>query len=452
MTASGSASLTTTASVRPVPTTGTLKVAYMMSRFPKITETFILFEIVAMRRAGVSVAVYPLLRARNSALHTEAASPWRKILERFVPTTDRPVMHPEAEEIARDAHFAPFLSPSILSANLRAFACAPRKYVSTLFALIRGNLGSLNLWAGALTVFPRCVYFARLMQAEKITHIHAHFATHPAAAAFIIHRLTGIPYSFTAHGADIQVHQQMLREKVAESEFVAAISEYNREFLVAHCGEPVRQKIRVIHCGVDTAVFERQRRSQRHGRFSIICIGTLYSVKGQSYLIEACRRLRSGGVELTCHLVGDGPDRSVLERQAVESGLQDEIRFHGACTRSEVAELLATADVAVAPSVPTPCGRREGIPVVLMEAMASGLPVVASRISGIPELVDHEVSGLLVEPRAPDEIALALRRLQADPGLRERLGAAGRLKVEREFSLDTNAAELARYFVRELGQ
>ena len=178
--------------------------------------------------------------------------------------------------------------------------------------------------------------------------------------------------------------------------------------------------------------------------FSLLCVGTLNEVKGQRFLIEACRLLSEDGVELVCTLVGDGPDRARLARAVAAAGLEGRVTFAGRRTRADVAGLLGSAHAVVAPSVPTAEGKREGIPVVLMEAMASGVPVVASRISGIPELVEDGVSGLLAPPGDPQGLAAALRLLHDDPGLCERLGRAGREKVEAEFDVQASAAELVR--------
>jgi glycosyltransferase involved in cell wall biosynthesis len=170
-------------------------------------------------------------------------------------------------------------------------------------------------------------------------------------------------------------------------------------------------------------------------------------VKGQAYLIEACRLLREQDVDFNCLFVGDGPDMASLQRLVEEYELHDSVHFEGRRTRAEVLELLGTVDMLVAPSVPSRDGRREGIPVVLMEAMACGLPVVSSRLSGIPELVDEGQSGLLVSPGDFSALATAIRILHDDEILRRRLGAAGRAKVMKEFSLDKNTAKRANLFL-----
>jgi glycosyltransferase involved in cell wall biosynthesis len=172
----------------------------------------------------------------------------------------------------------------------------------------------------------------------------------------------------------------------------------------------------------------------------------MYEVKGHTYLIDACRILNDRNVNFECHLIGDGPDRPSLEQQVASASLESRVCFHGQLTHQEIARYLQNVDAMVVPSVPTNEGRREGIPVVLMEAMASCVPVVASGISGIPELVEDQISGLLVPPRQPQAIADALEQLSTNPDLRSRLGREGRLKVEREFNLGNNSARLLQIF------
>ncbi len=399
------------------------RVAYMMSRFPKLTETFILYEMLAVQAQGATVELFPLQRERTS------------------------VMHPEAAPLVERAHYQPLLSWAILQAQWHYLRRKPRAYLGALRDLLRATWGSARYFLGALAFFPKSVRFAQLMEASGIDHIHAHFASHPAAMAFVIHRLTGIPYSFTAHGSDLHRDRHMLCQKVAEAAFVVTIARFNQEMIVAECGEDSRDKVQVIHCGVDTETFQpRQAHPAPAGPLQILCIGTLHEVKGQTYLIEACRLLREGGQDFVCRFVGDGPDEAALRAQVAQAGLTDCVRFEGRKTRQDVIALLNAADVVVAPSVPSRDNRREGIPVVLMEAMGAGVPVIASELSGIPELVEHEVSGLLVSPGDAAAIAAALERLAADPPLRARLGQGGRDKVLREFDLAANAARLVELF------
>lgn len=401
-----------------------LKIGYVTSRFPKLTETFVLFEILGLERSGAEVAFYPLMRERAA------------------------VVHPEAHAVVDRAHFLPFLSWPIFLSQLHFLRRRPRAYLGALGALVKGTFGSLNFFVGGIGIFPKVAHAARTMEAEGVEHVHCHFSNHPAAAGFVIHRLTGIPYSFTAQGSDLHVDRHMLREKVAEAAFVVTISAYNRDLILRECGPQWLEKVVVIHSGIETGFFEPSNNGRPRGRFNILCVGTLHEVKGQAYLIDACRSLSESGVDFTCRFVGEGKDRSMLERRIAAAGLEGRIRLLGQRARGEVLELLRSADVLVTPSVPTKQGKREGIPVVLMEALATGIPVVASDISGIPELVEDGRTGLLVPPRDSAALGHALLRLHGDEALRRQLGRAGRQKVEREFDAYANAGRLASEIAR----
>jgi colanic acid/amylovoran biosynthesis glycosyltransferase len=413
----------------PLSTAHRLKVAYIMSRFPKLTETFILYEMLAMQRQGVQVELYPLLRERVE------------------------VMHAEAMPFVEAAHYQPFISLPIVRANLHFLWKKPRAYLGTLWTLLRANWGSFGFLSGAAGIFPKSVLFAHQMQKDGVNHVHAHFASHPAAAAFIIRRLAGIPFSFTAHGSDLHRDRHMLCEKVAEAAFVVAISNYNREVILKECQGEHGDKVSVVHCGVDTEVFRHRSHATSHEQgmspFMILCVGTLHEVKGQPYLIEACRMLQERGIDFVCHFVGDGPDRASLTTLAEQAGLSERVCFHGSLTRDEIARLLMDADVLAAPSVPTRDGRREGIPVVLMEAMGSGVAVIASNISGIPELVEDQHTGLLVPPRDAMSLARALELCFTDKQLRRQLGQAARERIVRDFDLNKNAATLVQRFTKD---
>lgn len=394
-------------------------VAYIMSRFPKLTETFIAREILAVQRLGVAVEIHPLMRERAT------------------------LTHPEVDALVQQAHYQPLLSLPILASQLALIATRPLAYARALRDVLRMTWGNWNFVLGALAFFPGSAHLARELRRRGVAHVHCHFATHPAVAGFVIHRLSGIPFSFTAHGSDLHRDRRGLCAKVAEAAVVITVSHFNKRVIVDECGSEAGSRVHVIRAGLDTDTFRPAEPEERaDGPMRIVCIGTLHEVKGQSHLIDACRLLADAGVDFSCHFIGDGPDREALAARAAAAGLRDRVHLEGAMTEDAVRAELQRATVLVAPSVPSRDGRREGLPVVLMEAMSTGVPVVASDLSGIPELVEHEVTGLLVPPGDSEAIASALRRLDDDADLRHRLGAAGRERVVRDFDLRRNVATL----------
>lgn len=399
-------------------------VAYVMSRFPKLTETFVLDEILEMERQGVPIEIFPLWREHED------------------------ILHPSVLQLVDRAHFLPLLNAEIVRDCCYWLFRRPTRLLGALGVVVRDNLTSPRYLLGALAAFPKACTMARRMGERAVRHVHAHFASHPAAIALVIGRLTGLPFSFTAHGSDLHRDQAMLSRKVSEAKFVVAISEYNRRFILDRVDHVPDGKIVVVHCGVQADVFPRSDPAANGLR--IICIGTLHEVKGQRHLLEACRRLTAAGIDWECHLVGDGPDRSELVQLASQASLSGRVHFHGNCTQEQVRALLGSMTVGCAPSVPTASGRREGIPVALIEAGACALPLVASRLSGIPELVKDRESGLLVEPGDSIGLADALERLAHDPALRKSLGERAQRHVHEQFSLSESVRTLRRQMLDEV--
>lgn len=393
------------------------KVAYIMSRFPHLPETFILREMIEVERQGLEVALYPLIVQTQN------------------------VIHPEAQDWMARAHRLPWISGEILSANWRRFTTHPAQYASLFWQVFSGNLPSPKFFIRALAMFPKMIRMAELMQADGISHIHAHYATHPALAAWVIHRLTGIPYSITAHAHDIYVDRTMLAPKIHDAAFIVAISDFNRQFLARHLGEWVLGKTHVIRCGIQP---ERYKPTQKQPseRFEIVSIGSLQPYKGQQYLVEACAILHQRGLNFRCQIIGGGELRSELEQLIASHNLQGQVILTGPQTQDSVAKMLGEADCYVQPSIITPSGKMEGIPVALMEAMACALPVIATQISGIPELVLPAETGCLVPEKNPEALANAILSYSANPDSAQTLAQKGRNLILNEYTLQDNISML----------
>ena len=256
--------------------------------------------------------------------------------------------------------------------------------------------------------------------------------------------LTGIPFSFTAHAYDIysnDVDLEHLRGKIEQAKFVVTVSGYNRDFLVRRLGTPAADKVCALHNGVDLQRFSPDPGVKRDDGL-VLAVGRLIEKKGFSSLIEACHTLLDRGHRFRCEIVGDGELRGCLEQQVRDLRLTGIVKLVGSRSQEELLTYYRRATVVVLPAVVAGNGDRDALPTVLLEAMACGAPVVASRLTGIPEIVDSGLNGLLVESGDTDGLGRAIDRLLVAPDLREQFGISARAKAERCFDLRENVTEL----------
>lgn len=405
------------------------RIAYIVSRFPKLSETFILREMIALEKSGWEVCLYPIILEKTKLVHAEA-QPW----------------------LQRLSHY-PWLSGKVIRANLALLFRSPFKYLSLWTQVILGNIKSPGFLIRAIMLFPKSVLIAEDLQEKKVTHIHAHFATHPAMAAWIMHQISGISYSITVHAHDIYVNRSMLEPKLRNASFIVAISDFNREFLARHYGDWVREKIKIVHCGIDTEVYSNLSGSGGSvtGKKTLVSIGSLQPYKGMQYLVNACAILKERGVSFVCKIIGEGEERKHLSELIARHGLEDHVELLGAKRQDEVAGLLREASCYVQPSVITETGKMEGIPVAMMEAMATNLPVIASKLSGIPELVRHGETGYLVPPGESQALADAIEYVLTHSAETSQIAASGRGMVRAEFDIYKNVNQLAELFSQKAG-
>jgi colanic acid/amylovoran biosynthesis glycosyltransferase len=400
------------------------RIAYIVSRFPHLPETFILREMIHLERLGWEVELYPLILQRQEVIHEEAR-PWLK-----------------------RAHAVPWFSLSLLQANARCFLRQPRQYVLLLMRVIFENLLSPKFLARALLLFPRAVWMADDFKKQGIDHIHAHYATHPALVAWLINRLTGIPYSVTVHAHDIFVDKTMLATKLRDALFISSISEFNRKYLVDLLGPWVQDKTRIVRMGIDPSYYQNGKRVQSESSrtLEILSVGSLQPYKGHIYLLKACALLKQRGIPFHCRVIGGGDLRDRLALTIQENELAGLVELLGPRTQADVSALLRTANCYVQPSVITFSGKMEGIPVALMEAMVSSIPVVATSISGVPELVRPGETGWLVPPEDVTALADTLTEIYMNPAEADRRAEFGRLWVMAEFDVSSNTRKLAALF------
>jgi glycosyltransferase involved in cell wall biosynthesis len=297
--------------------------------------------------------------------------------------------------------------------------------------------------------FFQAGYLAEILSREPVAHLHAHFAHDPTLVAMFTHHLTGIPYSFTAHAKDIYVKTppEVLRAEARLARAVVTCTEYNRKYLVDQVGLAPNGKLHCIYHGLDLSQFKfKSPRNSHKGAPIILSVARLLEKKGLNDLVCAADILRRRGYSFQVEIIGDGPLRQALETRVKQLGLNDRVRLLGALPHKEVCTAYQRASIFALPCIVAADGDRDGVPNVLPEAMASGVPVVATPISGIPELIETELQGLLVPPNSPEMLADALDRLLTQPELCGRLALAARAKVEARFSSDGNSARLLALF------
>ncbi len=397
-----------------------IRIAMVLGEFPSISETFILREIIALEQCGCQVLLLALKRPVSRAVH------------------------PEAMPFLSRVHYrVSVLAGSSISARLHFLFTRPGGYLSLLGqALLRGDPdGGSRL--RALYHLLTAAEFARVAERAGVTHVHAQFATVPADIGAGMARLLGVPFSFSAHAWDIYTRKKAATEaRLREAAFVAVCTRQGREYLKALAPWMPEERVVLIRHGIVPGWFVPGTAAEP----VILGVGRLERKKGFRFLIEACRILKEGGVDFRCVIVGEGTLWQSLAEQIVKSGLEREVTLAGALTQDKLMERYGTARVVAIPSVVAADGDRDGLPNVLLEAMAMQIPVVATTASAVPEVVTEGVQGLLVPPGDPLRLADGLKALLADEALRQRMGRQGRETVCRDFDSTRNVARLVALF------
>ena len=394
--------------------TAPLRIGYVVKRYPRYSETFVVNEILAHESAGLEIEIYSLQHTPDE--HFQDVLAWVRA----------PVKYFTSEDLAADDFWHTLREGG---EGLPAFETA----INTMW-----------------DVEARYIYQAVLIAVEarhkNIGHLHAHFADEVATVTRLAARFAGLPYSFTAHARDIfleTVCQDSLRQNLADAAAVVTVSEYNLEYLHRIYGADAAH-VRRIYNGLDLTLFPFESPQDRP--LSIIAVGRLVEKKGFANLIEACAILAGRGFAFGCQIIGTGPLDGDLRAQIERLGLQGHVQLTGPLPRSEVIKRVQEAAALVAPSVVASDNNQDGLPMVLLEAMALGTPCVSTNVTGIPEVLRDGETGLMVGQHDPPGLAVALERLLTNPALRVQLSSRARHLVEAEFDIQHTTSQLRTIF------
>ena len=396
-----------------------LRVGYVLKRFPRASETFIAQEILELERRGAEVEVFTL-RAN-----------------------DAPARHAWLDEIAAPVRLCDGVALSEawkwLHARASEGAAARARVEPVVQSAFRhpSRRGRHRLC--------EAVGLAEAAAGRGIRHLHAHFANEPAFVAMLASRLLGVPFSFTAHAKDIYAKgasEAVLAEQMGAARFVVTVCEANRRYLHDLLG-PVADKVRTLFNGVDLERLRPPAEARAGGEEPrLLCVARLVEKKGVDLLLRAVAQLRQAGERATCTVIGEGPERPALERLRAELGLEEVVDLPGCLPHEEVTAAMRASDLFVLPCRVTANGDRDALPTVLLEAMACGLPCVSTPVGGVAEIIEHGRTGLLVPPESPWALAATTRDLLADTARRRALAGAARRCAEERFDRRRNVARL----------
>ena len=399
-----------------------MKVAYLLSQYPTIGHTYLLREVLGLRDLGWDV---PTASIR--------------------PPDRRAEDMPEAEraEAARTFYVLRGGPMALAADQFRVLCTRPGGYLAGLVYAIRLGGFDLRKCLYSMIYFAEAVRAGRWMISQGVTHFHSHFST---TVALLITKVFPLTFSATIHGPEEFVDPSgfHLPQKIEAALFIRSISLFARSQMAQLVPYEMWERFEVAPLGIDPAEYEPAPFRESPGVYEIVCVGRLTPFKAPHILLESVHLLIQEGRKVRLRFVGDGPDRSSLEERIHRLGLSKQVLLEGWKNRDEVREFYRAADIfALASSA-------EGVPVVLMEAMAMQVPCVATRIAGIPELIRDGIDGLLVTPSDPAELAGAIARLLDDSALRRRLAEAGRIRVREKYHLAANVARLSEIFLRRL--
>ena len=397
------------------------RLAYVLKRYPRLSETFIINEMLELQRQGIEITIVAM------------KDPGEAIVHEHVRALKVPIYYlPPKACLA----FEKLVVRSLTSFSGNASLLGPDA--------LQGEWSREDYIA-----WLQAAMFAPFLRSLGVDHIHAHFATSATTAALALSAMTGIPCSFTAHAKDIyheSVDQKALADKIHRARFVITVSDFNKRYLQDVLASEGRSgRILRLYNGVDLDRFRASAIEKDPAL--VVGVGRLIQKKGFEYLIEACKLLKEQGRRVRCVIIGEGDERVSLEKRIAQYALRQEVSLLGPKTQAEVVRIVQTAAAFVLPCVVGDDGNRDGLPTVLLEAMALGVPVVSTAVTGIPEIIEDGSTGLLVEEKNPHALAQSMHRLLDSAPLRKQLSEAALQRVRKDFNLTVNVRTLRGYFL-----
>lgn len=388
------------------------RIAYVLKRYPRFSETFVVNEILAHEAAGIDLDIFALRPPTDS---------------RFQP------------DIARVKGEVTYLSSGSLRANQLWHQIKP--FLANRDEALFDVAGALDTNGEEVC---QALELAQSVQQRGITHLHAHFGTSATTVARMASVLTGVPYTFTAHAKDIfheYVDNNALQQKIADAASVVTVSQFNVDYLSQAYPQHADKIVRIYN-GLQLAKYPFRADVAREPL--ILAVGRLVEKKGFDDLVAACGTLRDRGVDFRCEIVGGGDLHHALSQQIGQLELGSQVQLVGSLPSDQVAERMRHAAVLAVPCVTASTGDRDGLPTVLLEAMATGTPCVATEVTGIPEVIRDGVTGILLPERQPLQLANALAKLLNDGALGRKLAVSARQLIEQSFDVQRNAEQLRR--------
>ncbi|TNJ37002.1 glycosyltransferase family 4 protein [Prosthecochloris vibrioformis] len=398
-------------------------IAYLCSEYPAISHTFIFREIESLRQAGMTVHTATIRKSSDIGLMTPAEQ--HEAAETFV-------------VLSRSLY-------AMLKAHVHCLLKNPAGYMRMAIAGLKPVFNGPRSPIKAAAYFTEAGIVLEWLHRLGVTHVHEHFGNPTAFVALLMKTYGGISYSISIHGPDIFYHvdSSMLEEKVKNASFVRCISYYCRSQIMRISPNSTWPHHHIVRCGVDPATYVPRPDPQNEVP-NLLCVGRLVPAKGQHILLEACAILRKAGVRFHLTLVGDGPDRKSLEAFSQAHNLNEIVTFTGVLGQDRVRDYYDQADMFILASF------AEGVPVVLMEAMAKEIPVISTRITGIPELIEHGINGFLATPGDVEDLALQIRALIENAGMRNQFGKEGRKTVEKQYNQHANNNTMVDLFTKAI--